>query len=316
MKDRFLKYLMHLLPGLILLTLTAVSACAEADVTTPPPEPAEFEVASLDITPSEVTAGETVTITVEVENTGGSEGTYAAALTVDGVTIETKEVVVAAGASKTATFSLVEDDAGTYEIGVGGLSSSLVVTEPIPGVVSDPEGDVAFGFIDIVSLKVTVAGERVVAQIELSELPETLMFNQAPYGYMEYAWGIYFDIDGDSSTGSTFEGGADYALLVSHAVFDEAEEEDSILGACQIDLWKLDDDGSMTTQSGATAVAETDHATNILTIRGTVPGLNTDSRWFVMTSYWDIASGRSWTDSTPDAGFAIFSEELENGEDS
>lgn len=111
------------------LTMLAsgVAGCAEK----PPPAPAEFKVTSLDIEPTEVVAGETVSITAVVGNTGGSEGTYAAVLTVDGATVETKEVTIAAGASKTVTFSLVKDDAGTYEIGVGELSVSLVVKEEL-----------------------------------------------------------------------------------------------------------------------------------------------------------------------------------------
>jgi hypothetical protein len=300
-----------MLAVLVLLIGMGVGACGGGEVT-PPPEPAEFEVISLDIEPSEVVAGETTNITAVVENIGGSEGTYAAVLIVDGVTEEAKEVVITAGSSKVVTFSLVKDTPGTYEIGVGGLSSSLVVAEPIPvvpepvpGEISDPEGDVAFGFIDIVSVKVTVEGEEVVAQIELSELPEKLMFNQAPENLLEYEWGIYFDIDGDLSTGSTFEVGADYALSVQHFVFGEAEE-DSILGACQITAWKLEGT-SITLQSWATA--ETDYATNTLTIRGTVPGLNTDSRWFARAYYWDTALGRSSNDRAPDTDFALLAEE-------
>jgi len=124
MKRNFLKYLAL---GLILLTFIAVGACAEAEVTTPPPTPAEFEVTSLDITPSEATTGETVSITAVVENIGGSEGTYAATLTVDGATVETKQVTLSAGASETVTFSLMKDTPGTYQVGIGGLTSTLTV---------------------------------------------------------------------------------------------------------------------------------------------------------------------------------------------
>ena len=45
----------------------------------------------------------------------------------DGATVETKEVALAAGASKTVSFSLVKDKAGTYQVGIGGLTSSLKV---------------------------------------------------------------------------------------------------------------------------------------------------------------------------------------------
>jgi len=89
--------------------------------------PAEFQVNSLDVMPSEVTADNPVSVTAEVKNAGGSEGTYNAILTVDGVQVETKNVAVSPGTSEVVTFSLVKDTPGTYQIGIGGLTSSLIV---------------------------------------------------------------------------------------------------------------------------------------------------------------------------------------------
>lgn len=86
---------------LLLATMLIVPAACKA--------PAEFQVNSLDVMPSEVTAGKPVSITAEVKNVGGSEGTYNAILTVDGVQVETKNVAVAPGASEMVTFSLVRD---------------------------------------------------------------------------------------------------------------------------------------------------------------------------------------------------------------
>jgi len=104
--------------ALLLAAMVTVPACKA---------PAEFEVVSLDITPPEVTAGKTVCVTAEVKNIGGSEGIYTAILTVNGVQVETKNVAMAPGASETVTFSLVKDTPGTYQIGIGGLTSSLTV---------------------------------------------------------------------------------------------------------------------------------------------------------------------------------------------
>ena len=89
--------------------------------------PAEFKEISLDIEPPEAVVGEKVSITAVVENIGGSEGTYAAMLTMDGVLVEAKEVVITPGSSEVVAFSLVKDALGTYEVGVGELSSSLIV---------------------------------------------------------------------------------------------------------------------------------------------------------------------------------------------
>ncbi|MCX6009774.1 MAG: hypothetical protein NTW48_07070 [Chloroflexi bacterium] len=92
---------------------------------------AAFEVVSLDITPLEITAGDTVTVTARVKNIGGSEGIYTAVLTIDGATVETKEVALAPGASETVTFSLVKDTPGTYQVGIGELTSSLTVKQKL-----------------------------------------------------------------------------------------------------------------------------------------------------------------------------------------
>jgi hypothetical protein len=323
MRKGFLNYLVL---GLILAALLAVGGCAEAEVTTPPPEPADFEVISLDITPPAVMVGETVTVSVVVANIGGSDDTYTAGLAVDGVTIETKAIAIAAGTSQTITFSLVEDDVGTYEIEVGDLSGSMIVGSettitPDLGVVADSEGVILdqgptldFGFVDIISVKVTAEGEEVTAQIELAELPETLMFNQAPEGRLEYEWVIYFDTDGNPETGTAVaeEVGADYALGISHWSSGEAIE-DSILNVCRIDYW-VSEGGSMKSQSGATA--EVNYETNTLTLMGTIPGFNTDSHWFAVARYRDAASERSFIDQAPDIGFAQLPEETGNGEDS
>ena len=85
----------------------------------------------MDITPMKAVTGETVSITAVVENIGGSEGTYAAMLTMDGVLIEAKEVAVTPGSSKVVTFSLVKETTGTYEMAIGDLSSTLTVEEKL-----------------------------------------------------------------------------------------------------------------------------------------------------------------------------------------
>jgi len=104
--------------ALLFITLVVPLACKA---------PAEFEVISVDITPPEVTAGETVTITAQVRNMGDNEGTYIARLTAEGDELETKEVTLSSGFSEVVTFTLVMDDIGTYNIAVNGSSETLTV---------------------------------------------------------------------------------------------------------------------------------------------------------------------------------------------
>lgn len=109
------------IPVMFSLLLVSVFGCA------PAASPAEFEVVSLDIMPSEITVGEAATIKAEARNSGETDGIYTATLVVDGVKAEEREITVAAGATETVTFSLVKDAPGTYEVAVGGLTSTLVV---------------------------------------------------------------------------------------------------------------------------------------------------------------------------------------------
>ncbi len=104
----------------LVLLATSFVACAK-------PAPAQFEVVSLTVTPEEVVAGEAVTVTAQVKNIGGSEGNYTAVLSIDGMEIERKDFAIAAGATETAEFTVVKDKAGTYQVTVGGLTSSFTV---------------------------------------------------------------------------------------------------------------------------------------------------------------------------------------------
>ena len=113
---------------LLAMALIISPACQKA--------PAQFEVTSLNITPPEVTTGETVSVTAQVKNIGGSEGVYTAVLTVNGAKVETKEVTVAPGAAQTVAFSLTKDKAGTYQFSIGGRSLSLAIKEKKPVLVA------------------------------------------------------------------------------------------------------------------------------------------------------------------------------------
>jgi hypothetical protein len=93
---------------------------------------AEFELSGLSISPSSAGIGESVTISATVKNTGDDEGSEDIALKVDGDEVDTKAVTVAAGASKSVTFSYTTTAEGTYAIKVDGLSGTLIVTAAPP----------------------------------------------------------------------------------------------------------------------------------------------------------------------------------------
>ncbi|MBA7481168.1 hypothetical protein ES707_16638 [subsurface metagenome] len=105
-----------------------------------PPEPAAFSVSSLSIQPAEVEPDETVTIAVSVANTGGESGSYTVVLKIDGVKEDEERVTVAAGSSKTVSFSVTKEEAGSYTVTVDGRSGSFtvvtVVVAPEPAAFS------------------------------------------------------------------------------------------------------------------------------------------------------------------------------------
>ncbi len=93
--------------------------------------PAAFTCSSLVISPAEVAPAERVNISISVVNTGGREGSYTVVLEINGVKEAEKSVTVAAGGSKTVTFSVSRTE-GSYTVAVDGLSGSFTVVAPPP----------------------------------------------------------------------------------------------------------------------------------------------------------------------------------------
>ena len=105
---------------------------------TPTPKPAAFSLSSLTISPSEIALGESVTISVDVANTGEEAGNYTVTLKIDGVVEASKEVSVAAGASQEVVFTVSKDVAKTYSVDIDGLSGTFVVEEEAPAPPAPP----------------------------------------------------------------------------------------------------------------------------------------------------------------------------------
>jgi hypothetical protein len=95
-----------------------------------PPTPAKFSVTSLDLSSEQVEPGQEVLVTVNVTNTGGSEGSYTLDLTINGEVEQTKTVTLAASASDTVTFVVIKEELGTYTVSVDGLTKEFIVGAP------------------------------------------------------------------------------------------------------------------------------------------------------------------------------------------
>ena len=102
----------------------------EVEVPPPAPAPTAFSLSNLSIQPAEVQPKESVTITVSVDNTGDTEGSYTVVLKINGVKEADKSVTIAGGSSEVVTFSVTKEELGNYSVAVDGLSAGFTVIAP------------------------------------------------------------------------------------------------------------------------------------------------------------------------------------------
>jgi hypothetical protein len=102
----------------------------------PPPPPAHFVVSDLTIVPSlekiewgiltfVVRKGGSVTVTSNVGNDGGQEGSYVANLNINGQTRGTEEITLSPEQSQTIVFSILDNEPGYYVVEIAGLSGEF-----------------------------------------------------------------------------------------------------------------------------------------------------------------------------------------------
>jgi len=107
-----------------------------------PPEPesntAMFSLSSFTISPDKVTLGESVIISVEVNNTGEEAGSYTVTLKIDGVVEASKDITINAGDSQKVSFTTVRDLPGGYTVDVNGLSGAFEVVEEVSSAPPSP----------------------------------------------------------------------------------------------------------------------------------------------------------------------------------
>jgi len=108
--------------AILSVVFTAVLCSCEA-------EDAKFEVGNLIIEPSRAMTGQMVSVSIDVTNTGGTEGTYNVILLVNGVEESGENISLAPDASQTVTFNLTRDITGVYEIEVAGLKGEMTVVD-------------------------------------------------------------------------------------------------------------------------------------------------------------------------------------------
>ncbi len=101
-----------------------------AATTTRDPVPARFEMGGLVIEPAQVKAGQTVTISGILRNTGEVQSSYILDLEIDAEIEQSREVTLAGGESARVVFSLSRNEPGKHTVKMGGLSGEFSVMFP------------------------------------------------------------------------------------------------------------------------------------------------------------------------------------------
>lgn len=98
-----------------------------------PPTPAAFTLSNLSVSPASIQAGEDVTVTVDVENTGEESGSTTVEVELDGVEADSELVTLNGGASTTVSFTVTSETEGVHTVDVGDLSEDFTVEEAPAG---------------------------------------------------------------------------------------------------------------------------------------------------------------------------------------
>ena len=109
------------------ITLSLFPSQWEISYIFPLTPPAEFQISDLEVNPSEVEAGEEVTVSVRVTNVGGQSGSYTLQLLINQTIEDTETVTLDEGASTTTEFKIVKQTPGTYNVEIDGLVDEFTV---------------------------------------------------------------------------------------------------------------------------------------------------------------------------------------------
>jgi hypothetical protein len=89
-----------------------------------------LEVSNFNLSPAEVMANETVTVSADLQNVTETEATINCRLLCQGSEAAAKDMTLAGGATEAVTFSLSQGTPGMYEVQLGNLSGSFKVLRP------------------------------------------------------------------------------------------------------------------------------------------------------------------------------------------
>ena len=185
---------------------------------TPQPQPANFQVTNLVISPQEATIGEPIAVSAIVKNTGGSEGSHTVYLKLNGQTEAQREITLAKGTAQTVSFTITKNVAQNYNVAIDGHTGSFTLSQP-----ATFEPITIIGAGDKTSPPFTVTTDEWI--IEWSYIPDPEYPEFAVFGWFVYPRGetaLYVE-SGMAATGETsgstysYAGPGEYYLTVTAA---------------------------------------------------------------------------------------------------
>jgi uncharacterized repeat protein (TIGR02543 family) len=94
--------------------------------------PADISVSDLRLSRKEITMGETVTVSVTVNNAGDLGATHTVSLEINGAVSQSKSIFLYGGESQTLEFQVKPETAASYSIRIEDISTTMTVTSPAP----------------------------------------------------------------------------------------------------------------------------------------------------------------------------------------
>jgi PKD repeat protein len=120
--------------------------------------PAAFTYTNLSTWPTEIKPGESVTVIVNIANTGEMTGAYSTELKLDGRVEEMKVGTLTAGSRSTVNFNITSLQEGTHLIEVGGLINYFSVVAEYKPPPPPPSDWLIFVIISVQIFVIAVAG--------------------------------------------------------------------------------------------------------------------------------------------------------------
>jgi hypothetical protein len=101
--------------------------------------PASFTITGVTASPATTMAGQPISISAKVSNTGGTSGEYEIILKVNGTVDATKKINLGAGSSSVVTLAVTKHAAGEYAVDVNGATGSFTIADPKPPATIAPQ---------------------------------------------------------------------------------------------------------------------------------------------------------------------------------